>query len=177
MRCLIGFLRSLGVDFVFDLNIAEDLTLITAATEFLDRYRAAKKTDTLPLNLLASSCPGLMNSTEASLTSRGRECVGWVCYVEKTHGEWCLPYLARTRSAQATMGTLMKSYWCKRQHLIPHRLYHCTIMSCFDKKLEAARPQFLSSDGVTPEVHLFSRLLTRQRRRYCSTDRCMSHID
>ena len=58
MRCLIGFLRSLGVDFVFDLNVAEDLTLIAAATEFLDRYRAAKKTETLPLNLLASSCPG-----------------------------------------------------------------------------------------------------------------------
>lgn len=77
---------------------------------------------------------------------------GWICYVEKTHGSWCLPYLAKTRSAQATMGTIIKRHLCPRWNLRPEDVYHCTIMSCYDKKLEAARPQFLSSDDRTPEV-------------------------
>jgi hypothetical protein len=33
---------------------------------------------------------------------------GWVCYAEKTHGEWILPYLSTAKSPQAVAGTLIK---------------------------------------------------------------------
>ena len=35
-------------------------------------------------------------------------CAGWVCYAEKTHGEWILPYLCTAKSPQAVAGTLIK---------------------------------------------------------------------
>eukprot|EP00884_Botryococcus_braunii_P022512 jgi/Botrbrau1/8945/Bobra.0148s0058.1 len=41
-----------------------------------------------PLPMLASACPG------------------WVCYAEKTHGDYILPYISTTKSPQAVMGAL-----------------------------------------------------------------------
>lgn len=76
---------------------------------------------------------------------------GFVCYVEKTHGDLLIPHLSNTRSAQATMGKVLKSHFCKSVRIAPSELYHCTIMSCFDKKLEASRHTFLKDD-LTPEV-------------------------
>lgn len=35
-------------------------------------------------------------------------CAGWVCYAEKTHGEWILPYLSTAKSPQAVAGSLIK---------------------------------------------------------------------
>jgi hypothetical protein len=26
--------------------------------------------------------------------------IGWICYAEKTHGNWILPYISRVKSAQ-----------------------------------------------------------------------------
>lgn len=74
-----------------------------------------------------------------------------MCYVEKTHGDLLIPHLSNTRSAQATMGKILKSHFCKSVRIAPSELYHCTIMSCFDKKLEASRHTFLKDD-LTPEV-------------------------
>ena len=107
-----------------------------------------------PLPLLASACPG------------------WVCYAEKTHGDHVLPYMATTKSPQAVMGTLLKRRWVQGDGegsggssdggsggssdggsggrggaqlvLAPgQRLYHCAVMPCYDKKLEAAREDLM----------------------------------
>eukprot|EP00892_Ulva_mutabilis_P006092 jgi/Ulvmu1/3855/UM018_0074.1 len=43
-----------------------------------------------PLPLLVSACPG------------------WVCYAEKTHGEWILPFLSTAKSPQAMAGSIIK---------------------------------------------------------------------
>lgn len=40
------------------------------------------------------------------------------------------------------MGTLVKRRWCMAAGLLPAWVYHCTIMPCYDKKLEAAREDF-----------------------------------
>ena len=56
MRCLAGFFRSCGVDYVFDLSTGTNLALIAAAEEFIERHKKA----VLPLPLLASACPGAM---------------------------------------------------------------------------------------------------------------------
>lgn len=42
-------------------------------------------------------------------------CSGWICYAEKTHGEFILPYISTTRSPQQMMGSLVKGYFAEQQ--------------------------------------------------------------
>lgn len=42
-------------------------------------------------------------------------CSGWICYAEKTHGEFILPYISTTRSPQQVMGSLVKNYFAEQQ--------------------------------------------------------------
>lgn len=55
---LAGYLKSMGADMVLDMTIAEDLSLIESAKEFVERYKAAKEGSKNQLPMLASSCPG-----------------------------------------------------------------------------------------------------------------------
>ncbi|CAH2074676.1 unnamed protein product, partial [Iphiclides podalirius] len=124
---LVGYFKSLGADLVLDMTIAEDLCLLEAQQEFLQRYREQQtdpKSQHLPM--LSSSCPG------------------WVCYAEKTHGDTILPYISSTRSAQQIMGALVKRLLSEGRQLAPASLYHVTLMPCYDKKLEASREDFYS---------------------------------
>uniref|UniRef100_A0A182JV56 Iron hydrogenase small subunit domain-containing protein n=1 Tax=Anopheles christyi TaxID=43041 RepID=A0A182JV56_9DIPT len=117
-----GYFKKLGADMVLDTKIADDLALIECRNEFIERYNTNRKT----LPMLASSCPG------------------WVCYAEKTHGNFILPYIATTRSPQQIMGVLIKQYLAKLMQTTGERIYHVTVMPCYDKKLEASREDFFS---------------------------------
>lgn len=106
-------------------------------------------------------------------------CSGWICYAEKTHGEFILPHISTTRSPQQMMGSLVKGYfaeqqvkfrllemvllnismsfpWCVycvcSQGLRPEQIYHVAVMPCFDKKLEASRSDFYLNEAETREV-------------------------
>jgi len=126
---LSGFLRSLGADRVFHTRPAEDLSLLEHAKEFVrwrrdqqeNQHGEARKKQPL----LSSSCPG------------------WVCYAEKTHGSWILPYVSRVRSAQQIIGRYFKGHYAKTTATTdPAKFFHVAVMPCFDKKLEASRPDF-----------------------------------
>ncbi|KAK4178661.1 iron hydrogenase [Triangularia setosa] len=67
-------------------------------------------------------------------------CPGWVCYAEKTH-PYVLPYLSKVKSPQALTGTLLKTTLSKTLGISPDRIWHLSIMPCFDKKLEASREE------------------------------------
>lgn len=117
-----GYLRQLGVDYVLTTKVADDLALLESRNEFIERFR-----DNLPdkpFPMLSSSCPG------------------WVCYAEKTHGNFILPYIATTRSPQQIMGVLIKQWLAKKLSKSSENIYHVTIMPCYDKKLEASREDF-----------------------------------
>lgn len=43
---------------------------------------------------------------------------------------------------QAVMGSIVKGPLCRRLGLQPSQVYHCAIMPCYDKKLEASREDF-----------------------------------
>lgn len=104
-----------------------------------------------PLPVLASSCPG------------------WVCYAEKTVPE-SLPFVSAVKSPQQVAGALLKHLLC-RGGLVPAgtetaaagsavqeptsasaasdaRVYHVTIMPCYDRKLEASRRDFAWEQGT-----------------------------
>ncbi|PKU37055.1 hypothetical protein llap_12645 [Limosa lapponica baueri] len=79
-------------------------------------------------------------------------CPGWICYAEKTHGSFIIPYISTTKSPQQVMGSLVKGHFAEQQRLTPDQIYHVTVMPCYDKKLEASRPDFFSQEYQTRDV-------------------------
>ncbi|KAJ0001427.1 hypothetical protein NQD34_006447 [Periophthalmus magnuspinnatus] len=132
-RRLTTFLKNLGVHHVFDTSFSRTFSLLESEKEFLERFQR-KEQDCKALPMLTSACPG------------------WICYAEKTHGEFILPYISSTRSPQQMMGSLVKCYFAEQQGLSPQQIYHVTVMPCFDKKLEASRPDFYLTNDETREV-------------------------
>lgn len=120
-RHLTGYLKGLGVDYVLDTKIADDLALLEIRDEFMTRFRN-QSSHKFPM--LSSSCPG------------------FVCYAEKTHGKVIIPHISTTRSPQQIMGVLVKQHLPKILNLSNTNIYHVTIMPCYDKKLEASRADF-----------------------------------
>lgn len=123
-RRLAAALRGLGAASVLSTSPARDVVLAAVAAEAVDSWRSGA---TRPL--LSSACPG------------------WICYAEKTHGAWILPHLSAVRSPQALTAALVKGRWAAERGLARSDVFHCTVMPCFDKKLEASRDDF-ASDGV-----------------------------
>lgn len=119
-----GYLRYLGADYVLTTKVADDLALLECRNEFIERFR--DNAPDKPFPMLSSSCPG------------------WVCYAEKTHGNFILPYIATTRSPQQIMGVLAKQLLGQKLNTPPEKIYHITIMPCYDKKLEASRSDFFN---------------------------------
>eukprot|EP00457_Paulinella_chromatophora_P007364 gb/GEZN01007387.1/.p1 GENE.gb/GEZN01007387.1/~~gb/GEZN01007387.1/.p1 ORF type:complete len:505 (-),score=73.67 gb/GEZN01007387.1/:30-1490(-) len=128
---VITFLRSLGAAEVVDTAFSLDIALLETAEDFVARYQARGRKQ---LPVLTSECPG------------------WVCYAEKTQGEYILPYISSAKSPQAVMGTFVKRYVAKKMGLPPDKVFHAAIMPCFDKKLEASRDDFYLQDADTREV-------------------------
>lgn len=127
---LSGYFKKLGADFVVDTRIADELSLIESRDEFVQRFYAEKNGEsTKNFPMLSSSCPG------------------WVCYAEKTHGSFILPYISTARSPQQIMGVLVKGFLADKMNVTRDKIYHVTVMPCFDKKLEASRDDFF--DEVT----------------------------
>nr|XP_060627547.1 cytosolic Fe-S cluster assembly factor narfl-like [Anolis sagrei ordinatus] len=122
-----------GVDFVFDTTFSRNFSLIESQREFVQRFRRRSE-DKGALPMLAAACPG------------------WICYAEKTHGSFILPYISTAKSPQQVMGSLVKSHFAEQQHVAPSQIYHVAVMPCYDKKLEASRPDFFLQEHQTREV-------------------------
>ncbi|XP_068575201.1 cytosolic Fe-S cluster assembly factor narfl [Cebidichthys violaceus] len=136
-RRLTSFFKGLGVHHVFETSFSRTFSLLESQREFVERFQR-KEQDSKSLPMLTSACPG------------------WICYAEKTHGEFILPYISSTRSPQQMMGSLVKGYFAEQQvpgHLgLVEQIYHVTVMPCFDKKLEASRSDFYLNEAETREV-------------------------
>ncbi|KAI0140845.1 iron only hydrogenase large subunit domain-containing protein [Xylariaceae sp. FL1272] len=104
---------------VADTNAAREACLLLGAEEVLGDTRIAKP-------IMTSSCPG------------------WVCYAEKTHPH-VLPHISKIKSPQALMGTLLKTTLSRVLSIPPERIWHLSVMPCFDKKLEASREELTDS--------------------------------
>ena len=130
---LTAFFKSLGVHYVFDTTFARDFSLLESQREFVRRFRENEvRKGCFPM--FASACPG------------------WICYAEKTHGKYILPYISTTKSPQQITGSLVKDYFASTLSITPDRIYHVSIMPCFDKKLEASREDFYNDRYRTRDV-------------------------
>uniref|UniRef100_A0A672P6R3 Cytosolic Fe-S cluster assembly factor narfl-like n=1 Tax=Sinocyclocheilus grahami TaxID=75366 RepID=A0A672P6R3_SINGR len=124
-RRLTSFLKNLGVHHVFDTGFSRSFSLLESQREFLERF-SRKEVDKKALPMLASACPGSCNQ---------------LC-------DW----FSTTRSPQQMMGSLVKGCFASQKGVSPQKIYHVTVMPCYDKKLEASRPDFYLSEYETREV-------------------------
>ncbi|KAE8709119.1 stress-associated endoplasmic reticulum protein 2-like isoform 1 [Hibiscus syriacus] len=132
-----AFLKSLGVKAVFDTCCIRDLTLIETCHEFITRFKQSQATDD--------------EKSKSSLPMLSSSCPGWICYAEKQLGSYILPYISSVKSPQQSIGATIKHHICQTMGFRPEEIYHVTVMPCYDKKLEAAREDFIfqveSNDG------------------------------
>ncbi|XP_067126906.1 cytosolic Fe-S cluster assembly factor narfl [Centruroides vittatus] len=130
---LTAFFKKLGIHYVFDTTFSRCFSLLENQKEFVHRYLAKDmQNDALPM--LTSACPG------------------WICYAEKTHGDYILPYISTTKSPQQIMGSIVKDYLGSKINRKPNEIYHVTVMPCYDKKLEASRSDFYQDLYRTRDV-------------------------
>ena len=106
----------LNIDFIIPLNDFILYTLNLCYKEFLQN-KEKKEID----GIICSECPG------------------WVCYAEKKIGKISFQYMSKIKSPHEISGIIIKELF--RKYLnnkinIDKDLYICSVMSCFDKKIE-----------------------------------------
>uniref|UniRef100_A0A8D0FJ09 Nuclear prelamin A recognition factor n=2 Tax=Strigidae TaxID=30459 RepID=A0A8D0FJ09_STROC len=165
---LCGFLKSLGVHYVFDTTIAADFSILESQREFVQRYqRRNQEEHALPM--FASACPG------------------WIRYAERVLTNLVTSHICTAKSPQQIMGSLVKGYFarqqvgnsdlflplysskkmgyclllfmeftcalfCVPQNLSPDKIFHVIVAPCYDKKLEALREDFYTALYNSQEV-------------------------
>ncbi|KAL2297613.1 hypothetical protein Nmel_016162 [Mimus melanotis] len=123
---LCGFLKSLGVHYVFDTTIAADFSILESQREFVQRYqRRNQEEHALPM--FASACPG------------------WIRYAERVLTNLVTSHICTAKSPQQIMGSLVKGYFARQQNLSPDKIFHVVVAPCYDKKLEALREDFYTA--------------------------------
>jgi len=118
---LVGVLKALGFDKVFDTDFAADLTIMEEATEFIDRF-----TNGGYLPMLTSCCPG------------------WVKFLEHQFPK-LIEMPSTAKSPQQMFGAIAKSYYAQKNDINPKNMTVVSIMPCLAKKYEAGRYEINSS--------------------------------
>ncbi len=136
------FRHHLHADYpLLDVAFAGWLSLEVAAQHFVEAYRASGR--------LGGA--GREGAAARGLPILSSECPGWVCFAEKKHPDLLLSRMSPASSAQQVLGALIKRGYLMRHvrehqpHLLPAgdvEIFHASIASCYDKKLEGSRGQF-----------------------------------
>lgn len=111
-RKLVGLLKKIGFDFVFDINFGADLTVVEESKEFLGRLKSRKN-----LPMFTSCCPG------------------WVDYAKKFHPE-ILKNISTCKSPLMMFGAVVKNYWADKTNTYKDNIRVVSVMPCTAKKKE-----------------------------------------
>ena len=120
---MVASLKRLGFDKVFDTNFSADLTIMEEAHEFLERL---KEKDNMPM--ITSCCPS------------------WIKFIEMNYPD-LLQHLSSCKSPHQMLGSLLKTYFAKKENIDPSKIYVVSIMPCVAKKYERQRPE-LKNNGL-----------------------------
>lgn len=121
---LVGAIKKLGANKVFDTSVGADFTTTEEAKELIGKIQ---KKDT---PCLSSCCPS------------------WVKFIEFNYPEF-IPHLATARSPQVILGGLIKTYWAEKENIDPEKIVVVSIMPCVAKKYEIEREE-LRVKGFKP---------------------------
>ncbi|HOY46440.1 MAG TPA: [Fe-Fe] hydrogenase large subunit C-terminal domain-containing protein [Candidatus Dojkabacteria bacterium] len=126
---MIGALKQMGFDYVFDTNFGADLTVIEEAFELVERL---KKHKLLPM--FTTCCPS------------------WYMFVERLYPD-LIPYLSTVKSPQAILASLVKTFFSQSINVGKGKMFHAVVAPCAMKKEEAKR-QELWVLGDEPNIDL-----------------------
>lgn len=134
---LVACLKRLGFSKVFDTDMAADLTIMEESTEFLERIQ---NKGTLPMITSCSS--------------------GWITFAEKFFPD-LLDHLSSAKSPMEMMGTIIKTYYAKKNNIDPKDIYSVAIMPCSAKKAEIVRDELKVNGMQMVDTVLTTRELAR----------------
>jgi NADH-quinone oxidoreductase subunit G/NADP-reducing hydrogenase subunit HndD len=134
---LVGSLRKIGFDKVFDTDFAADLTIIEEGNELLHRL---KNGGTLPM--ITSCSPG------------------WIKFMETFYSD-LIPHVSSCKSPQQMFGALAKTYYVQKAGLDASKVKVVSIMPCTAKKYECNRPEMKDSGYQDVDVVLTTRELAK----------------
>ena len=113
---MVGALRALGADYVFDVTFSADLTIMEESKEFLERVKSGEK-----LPLFTSCCPA------------------WVKFCEQKYPE-LRENISTCRSPQQMFGAVLKEE-ARNNKEDSRKTIVVSIMPCTAKKAEILRPE------------------------------------
>ncbi len=139
---MVGVLKAMGFDYVFDTDFSADLTIMEEGSEFVEHMN---NPDKHKWPMFTSCCPG------------------WVRYVKIRHPE-LLDNLSTAKSPQQMFGAVAKSYFAEKIGVDPEKIVCVSVMPCMAKKYECAVEE-LSDAGAGQDVDYS--LTTRELARMC----------
>ena len=123
---LVGILKSIGFNYVFDTVFTADMTIMEEGSEFLKRLDDIRKTK---LPMFTSCCPG------------------WLRFIKSEFPD-LVPRLSSAKSPQAMFGALTKSYYAEILGVSEDKIFNVSIMPCLAKKDEATLDNYHDVDVV-----------------------------
>ena len=126
---LVGCLRKIGFDYIFDTNFAADLTIMEEGNEFLQRLPEIKEKR---LPMFTSCCPG------------------WVNFLHTQYPQY-VSRLSSAKSPQQMFGPIAKTYYAQLLGVEPSRIFVVSMMPCLSKKREN-RLEGMDSAGTGRDV-------------------------
>lgn len=142
---MVGVLKQIGFDYIFDTNFAADLTIMEEGTEFVERFTHH---DQYTWPMFTSCCPG------------------WVRFLKSNYPEFT-NNLSTAKSPQQMFGAVTKSYFAKKAGIDPRNIRMISIMPCVAKKTECDLETMRDACG-DPDVDIV--LTTREFTRMIRAD-------
>lgn len=141
---LVGVLKRIGFDYVFDTNFSADLTIMEESAEVLARLTDGKK-HRYPL--FTSCCPG------------------WVRFMKSQYPDM-VKCLSTSKSPQQMFGVIAKTYFADKIGVPAERIHSVSVMPCLAKKAENDIPTINDAgSGKDVDLVLTTRELCRMIKR------------
>lgn len=128
---ILGSLKKLGFNRIFDTNTAADLTIMEEGAELIKRLEKGG-----PLPLITSCSPG------------------WVSFCEHFFPDF-IPNLSTCKSPHQMFGAILKTYYAKKAGIHPKDLVVVSVMPCTAKKNEAKREE-MGREGYKDVDHVIT---------------------
>lgn len=135
---MVSAIKALGVEKVFDVDMAADMTIMEEGYEFLNRL----KNKTAPLPMITSCSPG------------------WIRYIEYYYPE-LTGHLSTCKSPQQMFGAIMKTYYAEKFNIDPAKIVVVAVMPCTAKKFERTRDNQSASGYPDIDIVLTTRELAK----------------
>lgn len=122
---LVGALKDIGFDYVFDVTTGADMTVMEEAYELVDRLKNKK---TLPM--FTSCCPS------------------WVKYLEIYHPDK-LNHLSTVKSPIGIQSSIINTYFLNMMNIPKDKIINVVVVPCTAKKYEVKRTEISMDIAIT----------------------------